>query len=80
MEAILFITFLILTIGLWFWAIFDLTRSRFHIPTMKPVWLLVVLFFPVIGSIFYFQFRKKLIDKEPRKFQPDFNRADFKND
>ncbi|MGN6724744.1 MAG: PLD nuclease N-terminal domain-containing protein [Tepidisphaeraceae bacterium] len=35
-------------------AIIDLVRRRFIEPNMKIVWLLIVLFVPVIGSILYF--------------------------
>ncbi|NRR93565.1 PLDc_N domain-containing protein [Winogradskyella undariae] len=80
METTLIIGFVILTIILWFWAIMDITRSRFKNPTMNTIWLLAVLFFPVLGSIFYFQLRKKYVTKESRKFQPNFNRTELKHD
>jgi hypothetical protein len=75
MEAPLISGLVILTIVLWFWALIDITRSRFKNPTMNIVWLLAVLFFPVLGSIFYFQLRRKFISKESRKFQPNFIRT-----
>ncbi|MDX6748108.1 PLD nuclease N-terminal domain-containing protein [Polaribacter sp. PL03] len=78
METTLIIGFVILTIILWFWAIMDITRSRFKNRNMNTIWLLAVLFFPVLGSIFYFQLRKKFVTKEKRKFQPNFNRAELK--
>ena len=78
METTLIIGFVILTIILWFSAIIDITRSRFKNPNMNTIWFLAVLFFPVLGSIFYFQLRKKFVTKEPRKFQPNFNRTELK--
>ncbi|MGB3183492.1 MAG: PLD nuclease N-terminal domain-containing protein [Cyclobacteriaceae bacterium] len=78
METTLIIVFSILTIVLWFWAIIDITRSRFEEPNMNTIWLLAVLFFPVLGSIFYFQLKKKFVTKEKRKFQPKFNRNELK--
>ncbi|WP_338731387.1 PLD nuclease N-terminal domain-containing protein [Mangrovimonas cancribranchiae] len=78
METTLILGFVILTIILWFWAIIDITRSRFKSPNMNTIWLLAVLFFPVLGSVFYFQLRKKFVTKEPRKFQPNFNRTELK--
>lgn len=78
METTLIIGFVILTIVLWFWAIIDITRSRFKKQNLNTIWLLAVLFFPVLGSILYFQLRKKFIRKEPRKFQPNFNRTELK--
>ncbi|MBL4604495.1 MAG: PLDc_N domain-containing protein [Flavobacteriaceae bacterium] len=72
MESTLFIGFIILTIVLWFWAIIDITKSRLKNPKMNMVWLIVVLVFPVLGSILYFQLRRI----ERRKFQPKFNRTE----
>lgn len=78
MDKTLIIGFVILTIALWFWAIIDVARSRFKKTNMNMIWLLAVLLFPVFGSIVYFKLRKKLIIKEPRKFQPNFNRTESK--
>ena len=78
METTLIIEFVILTIILYFWAIIDVTRSRFKKPNMNTIWLLAVLFFPVLGSILYFQFKRKFVLKKSRKFQPNFNRPDLK--
>lgn len=75
MEIKLIMTLLVLTLILWFWAIIDITRSRFKSQTMNTVWLLLVLFFPLIGSILYFQLKRKLTTKKPRKFNPNFNKA-----
>jgi len=72
LELTLFIGFIILAIVFWFWAIIDITRSRFKKPKMTIVWLIVVLVLPVLGSILYFQLRRK----EQRKFQPKFNRTE----
>lgn len=79
METTLITGLVILTIFLWFWAIFDITKSRFKDPVMNTVWLLAVLFFPVFGSILYFQLRKKFVTKKSRIFQPNFNRVGLKN-
>jgi len=73
MEAILATGLLIFTIALWLLAIIDVVRSRFITRSMNTFWLLIVLFFPVLGSIFYFLLKKKFTTKESRKFQPDFN-------
>ena len=78
MESTLIFGFVVLAITLWFWAIIDITRSRFNRPNMNTIWLLAVLFFPVLGSILYFQLKKKLVTKDPRKFQPNFNRWKLK--
>lgn len=79
MEIILLFGFTILTIVLWVWAIADIVNSRFKSRLMNIVWFLVVLFFPILGSIFYFQLRKKFTIKELRKFQPNFHRTKLKH-
>ncbi|MCD4773948.1 MAG: PLD nuclease N-terminal domain-containing protein [Bacteroidales bacterium] len=75
MEPIVIIGLSFLTIVLWFWAIIDIVKSRFKNQTMNTVWLLIVLFFPILGSIIYLLLRKKYTTKEVRKFQPNFKRA-----
>jgi len=66
---------LIFTILLWFWTIRDIAYSRFKKPIMSTVWLLVVLFAPLIGSLLYLLFRKSFVDNSPRQFKPDFSRS-----
>ena len=75
MEIPMSITLAVLVFALWAWSIFDITRSRFKNPEKKLLWLFIIIFLNFIGSIIYFQFRKKLITKEKRTFQPNFNRA-----
>lgn len=77
METIMIIGFIFLSIALWFWAIIDISKSRFKKPIMNTVWLLTVLFFPILGSILYFQFKEKFVSKKKRKFQPNFNRTEL---
>ena len=71
---ILLIIAVILVLLLWFWAIWDVSRSRFENTYLKLAWLLAVLLFLVLGSIFYFQLKKNFTIKE-RKFKPDFSKA-----
>lgn len=75
MEATLIIGLTFLTISLWGWALIDISRSRFKSPMMNTIWLLIVLFLPAIGSVFYFQMKKSLTTNEPRRFQSYFNGA-----
>ncbi|WBL23967.1 PLD nuclease N-terminal domain-containing protein [Zunongwangia sp. HRR-M8] len=63
-----------MSLFLWFWAIWDLSKSRFKKTNLKFVWLLIVLFFPFFGSIFYFQLKKEFTIKQ-RHFKPDFSQA-----
>lgn len=74
MEPTLLIAFVAPALVLWFWAIIDVTKSKFKNRNMKVVWLLVVLFFPFLGSILYFQLTKHFLKEGSRKFQPNFNR------
>ena len=75
MENLLIITLVALALPFWIWSIFDITRVRFQNPKKKLLWLFIILFFNFLGSVIYFQFRKKLITKERRSFQPDFKQA-----
>ncbi|QED36979.1 PLDc_N domain-containing protein [Antarcticibacterium arcticum] len=72
--SILIIPFAILTAVLWIWAFVDIIRSRFENSAIKGLWILLIFIFPVLGSLIYFQFGKKYIEKQ-RKFNPDFNRT-----
>jgi len=63
---------IIVTILLWFWAIYDIAYARFKKPVMNTVWLLVVLFAPLLGSILYLIFKDQFVDNSPRRFQPNF--------
>lgn len=76
MDKTIVFGIIILIIAFWFGAIMDIARSKFKKPHMNTVWLLAVLFFPLLGSIFYFISRKKYVKKEPRKFQPNFNKTE----
>jgi hypothetical protein len=74
MDILMIIGLSILVVVLQFWAIIDITKSRFIDPKMRTLWLIAVLLLPMLGSILYFQLRKMLTSKEPRTFQPNFNR------
>ncbi|WP_421878266.1 PLDc N-terminal domain-containing protein [Marinoscillum sp.] len=58
---------------LWFLAIINLTRTRFDQPHYRTIWLVIILFFPLLGSIIYFQLKKNYAGN-PRKFRPQFQR------
>jgi len=64
-----------LSIVIWFWAMIDLVTSRrkFKDPAKSTLALLMILFFPVVGSLFYFQLKRKLVNRRKRKFNPEFN-------
>ena len=52
------IVLLVLSIVLWVWAVYDLRKSRIA-TNSKLVWLVVLLFLPMIGPMVYFQMIKK---------------------
>lgn len=72
MTEFLFGIFIVTSLVLWFWAITDIAGSRFAKGHQRTAWLVAVLFFPVIGSILYFQLKKRLIINR-RVFRPDFH-------
>ena len=71
--SILMSTLTVLTAVLWLWALVDIIRSRFENSAMKFLWIILILIFPVLGAIIYFQFGKKIIENR-RKFNPDFSK------
>jgi len=66
--------FIFCTIGLSYWALIDISKSRFKNPAMKTIWFIVVLFTNALGAIFYFQLKRKFTIKKRRLFQPNFIR------
>ena len=55
--------FLILLIGLWVYSLIDLLRSSFK-RNDKLIWLLALLFIPILGAVLYLIIGKKQkIDK-----------------
>jgi 4-amino-4-deoxy-L-arabinose transferase-like glycosyltransferase len=76
MPAVLIITLICSSLILWFSAISNITRSRFRKENQRLLWLLIVLFFPILGSILYFQLKRGFVTTERRIFRPDFNRGE----
>ncbi|QOR75955.1 MAG: PLDc_N domain-containing protein [Thermoflavifilum sp.] len=37
----------------WIWAIVDILRSRFDSDTTKLIWILLVVFLPLLGTLLY---------------------------
>ncbi|KOF02036.1 hypothetical protein OB69_15035 [Roseivirga seohaensis subsp. aquiponti] len=64
---------ILLAIVLWAWALLDLSKSRFKSGRANLIWLSIILFSPVMGSILYFQLKKGYTERRPRQFQPKFN-------
>lgn len=62
----------LLVIGLWVYAIFDCIRSEFVEANQKLIWIILIVFVPVLGPFMYLGLSKR--GKVKRKFQPDFHR------
>ena len=49
----------LLVMGAWIYALVDVVRSEFKVPTNKVTWLMVLMFMPFLGMILYFLFGSK---------------------
>lgn len=45
--------FVVITLLLWLYALISILKNDFKNPTDKIVWLLVVLFLPILGAFLY---------------------------
>ncbi|OOG70668.1 PLDc N-terminal domain-containing protein [Algoriphagus sp. A40] len=59
-------------LGFWVYALFDCVKSDFYGQNQKLIWMMPVLFAPVIGTFLYISMSKG--SKKERNFQPIFNR------
>ena len=76
MEIVFTSVIVILTLGLWIWAIVNIVKSSFKDGAQKILWLVVVVLFPILGPIVYFQVGRKYTNRKSRKFNPSFNSVD----
>lgn len=74
MLEVLFVFLLVAGIGLWFFALLDLAGSKFENQLIRTSWLLIILFFPIVGSLVYLLLGKKQGGKNLREFHPNFKR------
>lgn len=73
MINLLIILFVIVIPILWIWALIDMIKCSKGSRESLGVWLLIILFFPIVGSIIYFQIgRKRML--ESREFNPNFKK------
>jgi hypothetical protein len=54
----LMILLIVLTAILWIWAVYDINKTRIRKKT-SLLWLVLVIAFPIIGSIIYFQMKRE---------------------
>lgn len=68
--------YLIFSFILWVWALVDLFKMNRQTKANITPWLILIILFPVVGSIVYFQFGKsRLRESKQRSFDPQFNRT-----
>jgi hypothetical protein len=60
-------------LGFWVYALFDSLRSDFRGPHQKLIWVILIIFTPVIGTFLYLSISRRT--KEKKRFKPDFNRS-----
>lgn len=53
-EMLLLLFFLIIPLGIWLWAIVDLLKSNFINQINKLVWLVLIVFLPILGVPLYY--------------------------
>lgn len=60
-------------LGFWVYALFDSLRSDFRGPHQKLIWVILIIFTPVIGTFLYLSMSRRT--KEKKRFKLDFNRS-----
>jgi hypothetical protein len=58
-EIMLLLFFIGIPTILWLWALIDLLTSEFTSSTNKLIWVVVILFLPVLGGILYLLIGRK---------------------
>lgn len=71
----LMFTYAVLALILWIQSIRDIIDTNFQSQPLKVTWLVIVILFPVAGSIVYFQLKKRLTGNS-RIFKPNFGNAE----
>lgn len=59
-------------LGFWAYSLFDCVRSDFRVPNQKLIWLILILFAPIIGTFLYLSMNRQT--KVRRTFHPDFQK------
>jgi hypothetical protein len=68
-------TYFVLALILWTQSIQDIKSTNFLSQPLKVILLVIVILFPVVGAIVYFQLKKSLIGN-PKVFNPDFGNVE----
>jgi len=76
MVNLLILILAMLTISLWLWALMDISKSTFYQSIAKIFWFFIVIIFPALGSILYFQLKKRVVKVDRRRlFRPLLRRS-----
>jgi len=62
MMDTLMIILIVLSAILWIWVVYDINKTRIR-NKISLLWLLLMLVFPMIGPIIYFQMKRRLLTK-----------------
>ncbi|WP_423779149.1 PLDc N-terminal domain-containing protein [Algoriphagus aquimarinus] len=65
--------FCLLYLGFWAYALFDALSSEFRAAHSKLLWVLAILFAPLIGTFLYLSMARS-IRKDKRNFNPSFSK------
>ena len=65
--------FFFLAVVLWIWALIDIFRLSRNSKESPAPWLLLIILFPILGSIIFFQIGRKRMKDSNRTFDPKFN-------
>lgn len=49
-----FITLALALVGFWIYALVDAIQSEYKESSMKAIWIILIIVFPVLGTILYF--------------------------
>ena len=63
---------ILIYLGFWVYALIDCLRSDFRGTNQQLIWMILILFAPMVGIFLYLSMSKRT--KEKRRFQPDFYR------
>ncbi|MGB0165728.1 MAG: PLD nuclease N-terminal domain-containing protein [Luteibaculum sp.] len=64
--GLLLLLFLILSVVLWIWAFVDIIRDSDKDEGLAVLWILLILLFPVVGTLAYFWMKNRRRKKETR--------------
>jgi len=53
---------IVLSVILWVWAVYDINKTRIR-NKISLLWLLLILVFPMIGPIIYFQMKRSILKR-----------------